>query len=716
MNQSETYGLHPMFQQSKAVQPKKIETFTPLQDRTTNAEATTLGFLAEKSLPFSLAPDLVDYARAMSKDKAALGNVNISRISASYKMKYGLSKTFQESLIDDLQHNKFSLNIDEATSSNLNKVLGILVSYYSPALQKVVIQHLASITVVKVTSESLYKHIVDVLESNKIPWSNLMSILMDSCAVMRGPKAGLETLIRTRKAPHLLDIDGDSCHHAQNAAKVFCKPFDRHVERLLTDLYNDFKWSPDMRELLEEICIILGLKYTMPQRYVSHRWLSVFDCSIDLQRLFDAYILLYFSFVPKHNQTTYLAYVVEIYKRCAVSKKAKERVKQIHVGLAKKNMTPDGIERKRRIVNKLFYHKKQTKLEMYLYLSVLPMLKKYVLLFEVQEPLIHKMFDQQVNLMTDFMACFVKPEALTQYEGKKLVNLDVEDNANILKPKSIFLGQNARNIVALSRKDDSIALAFQIKAKSAYIACGKYLQKKMPITNRLLQCISALDPICFGHTSTLNHLLSLPDLVKNVLQADERDKYNIGIRKLQSDKRLPSAEGIRMDDWWTKTSKLDDTYNEVFKMAVAVLGCFHGPQIESSFSIMTNVLDSKSSRKAVSTYSAIMTVRYQLKSQTSNKSGSTALQYFVKKDHLHDPVDDKLCSNMRCAYKDHKAAQEAARESVDTKNKNLDAPAKKAQSKRKAREECFSLAKKTRLDHVDKLVQRALKRKSSTKK
>lgn len=50
------------------------------------------------------------------------------------------------------------------------------------------------------------------MENNEIPWDNMMSILMESCNVIRGSKTGLETRIRTEKAPHLLDIDGDVCH------------------------------------------------------------------------------------------------------------------------------------------------------------------------------------------------------------------------------------------------------------------------------------------------------------------------------------------------------------------------------------------------------------------------------------------------------------------------------------------------------------------------
>ena len=55
-------------------------------------------------------------------------------------------------------------------------------------------------------------------KDNEIPWSNLMSVLMDSCNVMRGSKSGVEVRLRA-KAPHMLNIDGVTCHHAHNAAK-----------------------------------------------------------------------------------------------------------------------------------------------------------------------------------------------------------------------------------------------------------------------------------------------------------------------------------------------------------------------------------------------------------------------------------------------------------------------------------------------------------------
>ncbi|GBN08436.1 hypothetical protein AVEN_128657-1 [Araneus ventricosus] len=168
-----------------------------------------------------MAPVLVNVSKALAEDKKALNHLSLSRNCASYKMKFGVAKTFLQDTLKNLQTIKFSLNLDEATSNNNMRVLSVLASYFSLSVNRVVVEHLVSLNVVTVSSENIFKEISEFFESNKIPWKNLVSILMDSCRVMRGTKSGVETRIRKEKAPHLLDIDGDSCHISTMLAKNF---------------------------------------------------------------------------------------------------------------------------------------------------------------------------------------------------------------------------------------------------------------------------------------------------------------------------------------------------------------------------------------------------------------------------------------------------------------------------------------------------------------
>lgn len=194
-------------------------------------------------------------------------------------------------------------------------------------MRQVKVCHFGSLSCITVDSATLYEQIVQLMEKSEIPWDNMMSILMDSCNVMRGSKTGLETRIRREKAPHLLVIDGDVCHHGHNAAKAFCKPFNNFIEQLYIDLSNDFKWSADLRDLFQEICLICNVKYTMPL-YVSHRWLSVYGVTLDALRLLDCLTLFNFLWISKSlsERAKYLPVTAEIIHRLNVSESSRSRL------------------------------------------------------------------------------------------------------------------------------------------------------------------------------------------------------------------------------------------------------------------------------------------------------------------------------------------------------------------------------------------------------
>ena len=142
-------------------------------------------------------------------------------------MTFGLAKTTRDQLLSKLKRTHFSLNFKEATNNNQTCVLTILVSYYNEQSQLVVGEHLASLSLLGVNASSVLHAIKNEFENLELPWKNIMSILVGSCNIMRGSKNGFETKIQENLASHLLDIDGDTCHHVHNIAKCFTKPFKK---------------------------------------------------------------------------------------------------------------------------------------------------------------------------------------------------------------------------------------------------------------------------------------------------------------------------------------------------------------------------------------------------------------------------------------------------------------------------------------------------------
>ncbi|KAI0224220.1 hypothetical protein LSAT2_024763, partial [Lamellibrachia satsuma] len=249
---------------------------------------------------------------------------------------------------------------------------------------------------------------------------------IDSCNVVRGSKSGVETSIRISKAPQLLDVDGDSCHHMHNACKQFCKPFENWTEHLQSDIHNDVKWSPHLRQYLEEICSILGIKFTMPERFLNHRWLSCYDACSSNMAMMDAFHIFYYSFLELEDKIFFKEPAKNILDDRNVSPQGVQRVKQIWKELGPKKLMEDGKRRKTRIAEKVVVQTKKTMLTVNFFIAVLPIMKAYVCLFQSRELLIHLLYDKQEQVFKDFIECFVKSANLVHKTAKqlKLLNLD----------------------------------------------------------------------------------------------------------------------------------------------------------------------------------------------------------------------------------------------------------------------------------------------------
>ena len=174
-------------------------------------------------------------------DPKAANKLQGARQTALYRMQHRLAKGLEKQLIGKLREGFFSFNIDEVTISNLHKVLTWLVSYFCTTKSEVVVEYLGSLNLPTVKLETVFKAVVDLINEKELPWCNLMAVLMDSCSVMRGSKNDFEIKLRESFAPALIDMDGDSCHHIHNACKKFTKIFDKYLEQLYQDIYNDFK-------------------------------------------------------------------------------------------------------------------------------------------------------------------------------------------------------------------------------------------------------------------------------------------------------------------------------------------------------------------------------------------------------------------------------------------------------------------------------------------
>ena len=423
-----------MFKKAK-LKPKCCPNPTnPIWHRTTNMEAMLLDFTTENPLSYSVVPKVIELSKELARDPAALDKPLMDRTIASYKLRFGLTKSMDELTLEVIRSGFFSLNLDAMTAVSL----------------------------LKVDTESIYSSLCKYFGDNDISWDSLISIMMDSCNVIRGSKAGLETRICGTVVPHLLDIDGDAAHHIHHSAKQFSMPFKKLIENLCDDVYFDFKWSQDLREHLPDICMILDITYAIPERYVPHRWLSIYNVSMYLDKLWDALVIFYNSYLSGQNKNDNFRIVMEIYVRRQVSEASKEAIKATADTLRTQKRTEEGIKRRVRITEKLFIQQKLIRLILSFYHGVFPIMKSFVLLLQKKDPHIHHV--EQLRFVKSFLSCFLRPQKISK-SGKKLMKLDVTLRSMQFEDRQLILGAKSRKILKDCKKNDEWAINFNADLK-----------------------------------------------------------------------------------------------------------------------------------------------------------------------------------------------------------------------------------------------------------
>ena len=80
-----------------------------------------------------------------------------------------------------------------------------------------------------------------------------------------------------------------------------------------------------------------------------------------------------------------------------------------------------------------------------------------------------------------------------------------------------------------------------------------------------------------------------------------------------TDSELPLPEETeRLDFWWNKVFKTK-RYPVLSSLVHPCLSIFTGPMVECSFSVMNDIIDSRSGCMEIDTYSAIVTTKYNIK-------------------------------------------------------------------------------------------------------
>ena len=181
----------------------------------------------------------------------------------------------------------------------------------------------------------------------------------------------------------------------------------------------------------------------------------------------------------------------------------------------------------------------------------------------------------------------------------------------------------------------------------------------------------------------MNYLVKLPNILP-VLSNDDKEEYGKEVRKLMIDQSLPSWTDDKdqgdIVSWWKLISV---KYQCTFKVVISALSIFCTPRVEGSFSIMSDIIDKKSSRMKVETLNVTQTIKYALYAAHPKECTSRAVKHFRRIDKNYSPVDPLLASNMRLARSRQRVDQAEERSSMDEKNNKFQWKSKHLKTKKK---------------------------------
>lgn len=258
--------------------PKIAEIFPNEQHKRHNtllktAELNICIFLHEHNLPFLLADHLLKFLPHICPDSEVAKSLSCSRTKATYITKECLAKQQMQEISEILKITHFSLIIDETTDIATEKSLALVVRYYDETKMTIQDRFFGLVKLKDFAAEAIFNKIVNYIEEQNIPISNLIGLAADNASVMMGKLTGVQARFK-QILPNIFVL-GCICHSFHLCASAATKKLPKSLEDFIRDIYNYFANSSKRIERLNECQVFVNMKPHKLLHPAQTRWLSL---------------------------------------------------------------------------------------------------------------------------------------------------------------------------------------------------------------------------------------------------------------------------------------------------------------------------------------------------------------------------------------------------------------------------------------------------------
>lgn len=186
---------------------------------------------------------------------------------------------FIQNVVNDIKDVPFSLILDEGTDISVEKLLGVVVRYFSITKNRFITTFLGLIDLKGGTADDILYGLERLLNILHLDFKNLVAIGTDNAAVMTGAHKGLHKKIEQKYNLSNLVLVRCVCHSLQLAVCAATdKSFPNNLEFLVRESHNWFAHSPIRQKAYAKIYKLLNNDSMNPIKIplmAKTRWLSI---------------------------------------------------------------------------------------------------------------------------------------------------------------------------------------------------------------------------------------------------------------------------------------------------------------------------------------------------------------------------------------------------------------------------------------------------------
>ena len=392
----------------------------------------------------------------------------IVRTKMSFVVRHGLGPSVLEEISKDINASVgcITLLLDETATAQVKKQCHFLIQYWSEELNEICTRYVTSKMFGHTSVEHLMQLTLDVLDECSLLLEKFANISTDGPNINKSLHRKLDSKLKESYLhPRLLPFNPCNLHKCHNVFHKGITIYGKDSENLTFELHAWFKISPCKREDFLQVAFKLqSMEYFSKNkalfcRHVETRWLTLFPALEKVLGRWEVSKEYFLEYLPKQKGFEKGAANNERYQRISTLFKI-ENIILVQIA--------------------------------FLIFAAIP-LQKFLTTFQFGGPLIQILFKELKSLLKSIMLRYIDPKILEGNSGADLAKIVVDSQENQLSLDKIVVGAKTERFLKKVSPHD--ARRERIAMKNFLVVVSSYLQKKLPLQDKLLISAARLHPV-----------------------------------------------------------------------------------------------------------------------------------------------------------------------------------------------------------------------------